>query len=147
MDTISQDMRGQGIDGPLTWRGLLGWFIPTVLCPIAVLIGVVAPFRANGLQHLDPGKVAGGTYDPKDLWPFTIDGFGDVLYLVGLLAVPAGLLLVVPLVAVPILLSRSWRRTTTGARVMGLATVVLAASLIAFLLTPSGMVMGSWIAD
>lgn len=74
------------------WR-MVGWLTAfAVLATLPYLAGVLLPFYVNGLHHLPLDEVAGGRYDPKDLWPQGfVGGLAQVAGFVSLALTPIGL--------------------------------------------------------
>jgi hypothetical protein len=117
-----------------------------VLATYAAL--VIVPFVANGLHAESPEQVAGGRFDPKDLWPYNSGPLGSLCALAATMAnaftwiLTAGL----ALGGVGLAVTR-WSRLTVPGRLRIAVVVVLAVAFLAFQFSSTGHLVGRWMAD
>jgi hypothetical protein len=116
------------------WRWVAAHVGGLLACVVPYLVGVLLPYRVNGLHRLPLDELASGRHDPKLLWPSPTGcgGLVDLLGVLGLVTAPMGL--VGGAVAGVLVLGRavlSGRSRLRRAPGMVLATVAVAAACAA----------------
>jgi hypothetical protein len=121
--------------------------IATTVLALAYAFGVLIPFYVNDLDSLPLTEVAGGAYDPKEMWPSTSGYGGALLRTSGVLAMWLMLPVHVP-VAVAALVHLVSRRSV-GLGQLRLSLFILAVSVasIAVQLSPFGRALYLWALD
>jgi hypothetical protein len=127
-------------------RGLTVSMLAIQCLVIGVYIGlVILPFVANGLHQEPANMVVSGRFDPKALWPYRAAPF---LSGIALFVHTAGMLLTAgaALCGLVLLLAR-WTPLGRAGRLRVTAVMLLAAGFASFVFSPTGVVIGTWLAD
>ncbi len=115
----------------------------------AVVVFFLFPYYVNDLNHFPLDEVAGRMHDPKDLWPSGHEGLMGSVFSLGafltLLFGPALAALAVGCAGFDLWRSRGThdgRRTT-----LGVLTLALSAVTCAWIVSPQGQALFSWMLD
>jgi hypothetical protein len=122
------------------------WMLLSIFMLYCLLI--LLPYFYHQLNLLSSDSVSSGLYDPKGYLPFTNDGAGGVMYLLGLVIVVFGL----PTVAatggvLALTLRRHWRQFQQKQRLWGSAAVIAALLTLVITVSPLGRMVIVWFLD
>jgi hypothetical protein len=138
--------------GRLSWRRF-GALVLVAAVPLAAYgSGVLLPYYVNDLDALPLDDVAGGAYDPKDLWP-SGTWWGPWLRLLGILvgsAAPSALLLTGLAATVYAVRGALFSARRRRAPVMVAALVALAVACwwgATWFLGPTAAALSAWVMD
>jgi hypothetical protein len=114
----------------------------------AYVVLLIVPFLTNGL-HAEPAEqVAGGRFDPKDLWPYHTRPIGPLLAWAATLANAFTWLLTAGLALGGVVLTATnWSRLGSAGRLRTVAVIALAIAFFAYQFSTTGRLIGHWMAD
>lgn len=145
--TLAQVPAGPGTRTPL--RHPMSWVAMALAVGSAAAVAVfyLFPYYVNDLNKFALDEVAGGM--PEDLWPFSNEGFvGCVFGLGAVLTLLFGPAIAAMTAGWAVLdLWRSRGTDDRGRTILGVLTVAVSAATWAYILSPQGQALFSWMLD